>query len=57
MPALVAARFNPDLRARFNAMTSAGNPAKVALTAVMRHLLTLANALLRDNQTWTPKLA
>jgi transposase len=57
MPALVAARFNPDLRAKFGAMTAAGKPAKVALTAVMRRLITLANALLRDNRTWTPKLA
>jgi transposase len=57
MPALVAARFNPDLQARFNAMTSAGKPAKLALTAVMRRLIVLANALLRDDRTWTPKLA
>jgi transposase len=57
MPALVAARFNPDLKAKFNAMTSAGKPAKVALTALMRRLITLANAPLRDNRTGTPKLA
>ena len=52
MPALVAARFNPDLKARFNAMIAAGKPAKVAITAVMRRLVVLANALLRNDRTW-----
>jgi len=55
MPALVAARFNPDLKARFNAMTAAGKPAKVAITALMRRLIVLANALLRDDRTWTQR--
>ena len=35
----------------------AGKPPKVALTAIMRKLLILANALLRDRRTWTPKPA
>jgi hypothetical protein len=30
---------------------------KVALTAIMRKLLILANALLRDGRTWSPSLA
>ena len=51
MPALVAARFNPDLRAKFAAMTASGKPAKVAITALMRRLVVLANALLRDDRT------
>jgi transposase len=42
MPALVAARFNPDLKARFAAMSAAGKPAKVAFTALMRRLVVLA---------------
>lgn len=53
MPALVAARFNPDLKVRFNAMLAAGKPAKVAITTLMRKLIVLANALLRDGRTWT----
>ena len=36
MPALVAARFNPDLKAKYQALLAAGKPAKVALTAIMR---------------------
>ena len=57
LPALVAVRFNPDLKARYDALRAAGKPPKVALTAVMRKLLILANALLRDGRTWTPALA
>lgn len=48
MPALVAARFNADLKAKYRALIAAGKPAKVALTAIMRKLLILANALLRE---------
>lgn len=54
MPALVAARFNPDLKAKYQALIHAGKPPKLALTAIMRKLLILANALLRDHRTWTP---
>jgi transposase len=57
MPALSATRFNPDLAAKYEALVKAGKPAKVALTAIMRKLLILANALLRDQRHWTPKLA
>jgi transposase len=57
MPALVAARFNPDMRATYVRLTAARKPAKLALTAVMRKLLVLANALLKANRTSTPKTA
>lgn len=57
MPALVAARYNADMKARLESLTKAGKPAKVAITAVMRKLIILANALLRDNRLWTPKPA
>jgi transposase len=57
MPALVAARFNPDLKAKYQALVAAGKPAKVALTAIMRKIIILANALLRDQRHWTPKPA
>lgn len=56
MPALVAARFNPDLKAKYDQLIAAGKPPKVAITAVMRKLLILANALLRDRREWTPNL-
>jgi len=54
MPALVATRFNPALKAKYQALVQAGKPPKLAITAVMRKLLILANALLRDRRTWTP---
>ena len=57
MPALVAARFNPDLRRKYEAMVQAGKPAKVALTALMRKLIELANALVQNDRTWTQKTA
>jgi transposase len=53
MPALVAIRFNPPLKAKYLAMRAAGKPAKVAIVMIMRKLLTIANALLRDNRPWT----
>jgi transposase len=53
MPALVAIRFNPPLKAKYLALRKAGKPAKVAIVAVMRKLIVLANALLRDNRMWT----
>jgi transposase len=54
MPALVAARFNPDLKAKYDQLTAAGKPAKLALTALMRKLIVLANALLAANRQWSP---
>lgn len=53
MPAVAAVRFNPDLKAKYLAMTAAGKPAKLALVAVMRKLLILANALLKDGRKWS----
>jgi transposase len=52
MPALVACRFNKDSKALYRRLVEAGKPAKVAITAVMRKLLVLANALLRNDRPW-----
>jgi transposase len=57
MPALVAVRFDAAMMAKYEALLAAGKPPKVALVAIMRKLLILANALLRDARTWTPKPA
>ena len=57
MPALVAIRFNADMKTKYRALVAAGKPPKVAITAVMRKLLLLANALLREHRNWTPKPA
>jgi transposase len=57
MPALVAMRFNDDLKAKYKSLISAGKPPKVAITALMRKLIVLANALLKANRKWAPKNA
>jgi len=55
MPALVACRFNPDMKAKYEQLKQNGKPPKVAITAIMRKLIILANALLRDNRKWSTK--
>jgi transposase len=52
MPAVVACRFNPDLKAKYNELIRAGKPPKLAITAIMRKLIVLANALIRDRRFW-----
>jgi transposase len=57
MPALVAMRHNPDLKAKYQAMIKAGKPPKVAITVLMRKLIELANALIKANRNWVKKEA
>ena len=57
MPTLVAIRFNPDIKAKYETMIADGKPKKLAITALMRKLLLLANALLRDDRTWNNSTA
>ncbi len=52
MPALVASRYNPDLKAKYNALIEAGKPKKLALIAIMRKLIILVNTLIRENREW-----
>lgn len=56
MAALSASRFNAPLKAFFERLKAAGKPNKVALVAVARKLLTILNAMLRDQSPWNPKL-
>ena len=57
MPALVAARFNPDMRKKYEAMIKQGKPQKVALTTIMRKLIELANTLVKYDREWVQKSA
>jgi transposase len=50
--ALVAARYNDELRAFHQRLIAAGKPKMVALIAVARKLLTILNAILRDQRPW-----
>jgi transposase len=52
MAALVVARRHPDFRADYLAMRANGKPAKVALVAIARKLLVLANGLVKANKTY-----
>ena len=45
------------MKTKSTELINAGKAAKVALTAVMRKLILLANALLKANRRWTPKPA
>ena len=54
MATISALRFNPPIRATYLRLVAAGKPKKVALTACMRKLLTILNAIVRDQTPWRP---
>jgi transposase len=54
MPTLTAIRHNPPLQAFYQRLIGRGRPAKVAITACMRKLLVILNAILRDQIPWQP---
>lgn len=56
MAALSAARHNPVIRAFYQRLRQAGKPAKVALTACMRKILVILNAMLKNRTYWNPQL-
>ena len=57
MAAVVASRCNPTIRAFYHRLCAAGKAKKIALTACMRKLLTILNAMLRTRQPWQDRLA
>ena len=57
MAAVSAIRHNPDLARKYAELRERGKPPKVALTAIMRKLVVLANALLKQDRLWTPSPA
>ena len=57
MGALVAVRHTPVLKAFYDHLRIAGKPAKVAVTAGMRKLLTMLNAMLTHQTPWQEKYA
>jgi transposase len=50
--ALVAARHNAPLKAFYQRLLAAGKPKRVAIIATARKLLTILNAIIRDNKPW-----
>lgn len=57
MGALVAVRYNPVLKMFYDRLRTAGKPAKVALTACMRKLLAILNAMLKHQIPWQENYA
>jgi len=53
MAALSAIEHNPPLSAFYDRLVGAGKPKKLALAAVMRKLIVLANALLKEDRCWS----
>jgi transposase len=52
MATLSGVRHNPVLKAFYTRLRQAGKKPKVALVACMRKLLTILNAMLRDQTPW-----
>jgi transposase len=56
LSAMVATRFNPDIKRFYERLLSVGKHKKVALTACIRKIVTALNAMLRDNSPWQPAM-
>ena len=54
---LSAVRYNPALKVFYGRLRAAGKPAKLALTAAARKLLTIADAIVRTGRPWQPSPA
>jgi transposase len=54
MATLAAIRHNPVIATFYQRFVTAGRPGKLALTAAMRKLLVILNAILRDQRPWQP---
>lgn len=52
MATLAAVRVNPTIKAISQRRRHAGKPPKLALTACMRHLICILNAMLREQKHW-----
>lgn len=53
MATLTARQWNPVIRALFERLIATGKPYKVAMTACMRKLLTILNAIVKSAQPWS----
>jgi len=56
MATVTAMRFNPVIRNFYQRLVQIGKPKKVAIVACMRKLLTILNAMVRDNSPWDENL-
>jgi transposase len=56
MAAMVASRYNPVIKAFYERLVAAGKPKKLALTACMRKLLTILNAMAKARKPFNAGL-
>lgn len=54
MAAVAASRCNPELKSFYQRLRDNGKSAKLALVAVARKLIVLANTLVTEDRSWTP---
>ena len=57
MATISALRSNPVIRTTYQRLVAAGKPKKVAIVACMRKLLSILNAIVRDQTPWNPAIA
>jgi transposase len=57
MATVVATRFNPVIRSFYHRLCTAGKAKKLAITACMRKLITILNAMLKHHIPWNPFIA
>jgi transposase len=57
MSTLVATRYNPVIREFYESLLAVGKVKKVALIACMRKLLTILNAMIKNQQRWKLRVA
>jgi len=55
MATVSAIRFNSNIRAFAERLKQAGKPGKVVIVACMRKLLTIMNAMIKNNMPWSPQ--
>jgi transposase len=55
MATMSAINYNPVIKVFHSRLIAAGKPKKVAIVACMRKLLTILNAILRDQTPWDPR--
>jgi transposase len=57
MVAVTAIRHNPVIKSFYERLIDRGKPFKVAITACMRKIIVILNAMIRDMKRWDPQYA
>lgn len=52
----MARGYNPAMQAFYRRMRDAGKPAKVALIAVIRKVVVMLNAMIKNDSLWDDKI-